>query len=236
MKKLVLTTLVAVSFAAGAFAQGYVSWTATPGSSVIGVTNTTTYSGLSTNLGGGQATGLSQGNATGSTAVGSFFYYALLVNTTGTATTTPTTLAGLSGWTATGLYQTNNQSGNGRLVPIANPPGAVPSTGSAENFLLVGWSSNIVNGTNVSTVISDLNSWSTVGGTITGNAFFGISAVATVTPSTSSSGPTQLFASGLIFNPSTAPMELYLLAVPEPGTMALAALGGASLLLFRRRK
>ena len=238
MKKLALTTIAAISIASGAFAQGFVAWSATPGPSVIGYTNSILTSTFTT--GGGGASGLSQGAATGNTVAGgsSLFYYALMVNTTGTATTTPTTLAGLSGWTYTGLAMTNGTTANGRLSPTVAATGAVPSTGANENFMLVGWSANLVGSTNVSTVLFDLNNWGTVQSGITGTAFFGVSAVATLTPSTSSSSPTAVFGTGLINNPSAAPMVLYslLAPTPEPGTMALAALGGASLLLFRRRK
>jgi len=241
MKKLAITTLAAVAVATGAFAQGYVQWSASPAGNLIGQTNSTAYSPLSSTLNGNGATPV--GGATGNTVAGgsSLFYYALLVNTTGTATTTPTTLAGLSGWTYSGLAQTNGSAANGRINPDPVQPsgGVVPSTGGNENFLLVGWSANLVNSTNVATVLFDLNNWSTVGTGITGTAFFGISTVATLAPSTSSSSPTAIFGTGLIYNPSTAPMELYALDVvsaPEPGTMALAAIGGASLLLFRRRK
>ena len=242
MKKLALTTIAAISIASGAFAQGFVAWSASPAGSLIGQTNATTYSSLSASLGNGQAAGGVTGNTAGGGSVGNTFYYALMINTTGSQTTAPTTLAGLSSWTYTGLAMTNGASNNGRLNPISPATGSVPYSGSGnENFMLVGWSANIVNSTNVGAVFTDLNTWSTVGGTITGNAFFGVSAVGTLAPSTSNLSPTGLFGAnpGQINNPSSAAMQLYLLSVaptPEPGTMALAALGGASLLLFRRRK
>ena len=239
MKKLIITAIVAVGFAAGAFAQGYIAWNSTPGANLIAWTNTTTYSSLSPTLGGGASTG---GGAAGNTVGGgsSTFYFALMVNTSGSLQSAPTTLAGLSSWSYTGLIMTNGSAANGRLTP-ANTQGAgavaYPANSGAENFMLVGWSANFGT-TNATTVISDLNNWSTFGSTVTGPAFFGMSSVGLVTPTTSPVSGATAFGStgGLIFNPSTAPMVLYVLSVPEPGTMALAAIGGASLLLFRRRK
>jgi uncharacterized membrane protein YdcZ (DUF606 family) len=236
MKKISLTILALAAVAGVSFGQGYVAWQNSPAGNIIGVTNSTTYSPLF----GGGATG---NGASGVTVAGgsSLFYYALLVNTSSSAVATPTTASSLqANWAFTGLLMTNGSTANGRLSEY-NPASAAlgdPSyvSGTA-NFLIVGWSSNIA-GTNYATVISDLNNWNTVGGTITGNAYFGISTEATLTLSTSSSVGTTLWGvgAGQINNPSSAPLELYLLPVPEPGTMALAALGGASLLLFRRRK
>jgi len=73
---------------------------------------------------------------------------------------------------------------------------------------------------------------------VTGNAFFGVTSAGTgYNPNNASPGATPFGTGGSLINsPNT---QLYLLQVaptPEPGTMALAALGGASLLLFRRRK
>jgi hypothetical protein len=237
MKRLFIITLVVVGLATEAFAQGYVLWSATPGISLIGVTNSIQDSSLSAALGNGQNTG---GGATGQTVGGgsSLFYFVLLVNTNGTATTTPTTLAGLSGWTDTGLSMTNGVNPNGRIVPLNSQfAGSVPYSGSGnENFMLAGWSANLGT-TNWASVYNALNNWS---GTFSfQDTFFGLSTVGTLAPSLSSLSPTSLFGSSAnqIDNPSTAPMELFVLnPVPEPSTIVLAAFSGASLLLFRRRK
>ena len=63
------------------------------------------------------------------------------------------------------------------------------------------------------------------------NSFLGWSSVFQYasSPNSSSAPPTFAFA-------GIQPFGIATLAVPEPGTLALAALGGASLLLFRRRK
>lgn len=133
---------------------------------------------------------------------------------------------------------TNLVNGTGRIAPLNPQSGAVPYSGSGnENFMLAGWSANLGT-TNWATVYNTLNNWTTAGDPITGQAFFGLSTVGTLAPSTSSGSAPSLFGStaGLIYNPSTAPMELYVLTTPEPGTMAIAALGSAGLFLLRRRK
>lgn len=241
MKKLVLTTIAVVGVSSLAFAQGYVNWSTTPGASVIGNTNTINYSGLSAALGGGAATqqanaaqGVTQGGASSAASV---YYYTLLYSTVDT--TTPTTLTDLAAnWSATGLMATNGATGNGRLN-IANPAPinlVDPSyAGGNLNFMMVGWSANL--GTAYSGVLTDLQNWLTVNGTVVGPAFFGDGAVGSLPISTSSSAGTTVIGAGLVYNPSSAPLVLNeLQATPEPGTLALAALGGASLLLFRRKK
>jgi hypothetical protein len=238
MKKISLTILALTAAAGVSFGQGYVAWNSTPSLNIIGETNGSTASFIT----GGTA---SQGG-TGVTVAGgsSLFYYALLINTSGSAIATPTSYSSLSAnWTFTGLLQTNGSTANGRLSEY-NPGSAVnvdnSYTSGTVNFLIVGWSSNIT-GTNYTTLLSDLNNWSTYGSTVTGTAFFGISSEGTLALSTSSAAGTTLWGvgAGQINNPSTAPLYLDTLVVasaPEPGTMALAAIGGASLLLFRRRK
>jgi hypothetical protein len=104
----------------------------------------------------------------------------------------------------------------------------------------VGLSANL--GTTWSAVLGNLNSWSTDASTIVGPAYFGVSAVGSsvaVLSSTTSPGNYVIGnGAGEIYNPSSAPMQLDQvgLPVPEPGTLALAALGGASMLMLRRKK
>lgn len=223
----------------GAFAQGYVAWNVSPAGDIIAMTNAANYSGLSGSLGGGSTTG--QPGTTGN--VSGPYYFELLYSIVDT--TTPTTLAELAAnWTATGLQLENNQGvNNGRLNEL-NPVSAAaidPSyTGGNLQVMLVGWSANLGTAYGGSGgVLSELQNWSTT--EVAGSAYFGMSFVGTAILSTSSSTGTTIWsatqtAGGLISNPSSSPMVLYELAVPEPGTMALAALGAASLFLFRRRK
>jgi hypothetical protein len=99
------------------------------------------------------------------------------------------------------------------------------SGGATAQFVVVGWSANL--GNSVSALENSL-----AAGT---PGFLGQSVV---------SGPISLGNGALLPTPNlfqnTAPyiqaFTLGALPVPEPGTMALAALSGASLLLFRRRK
>jgi hypothetical protein len=106
--------------------------------------------------------------------------------------------------------------------------------GTEKYFMIVGWSSNL--GSTWATVSANLaSSWATPWGA--NQAFFGTSVIGF---GFSGGGPALLPAPSL-FNP-TAGMPggltsgFQLMVVPEPTTMALAGLGGLSLLLFRRRK
>jgi hypothetical protein len=231
MKKIVLTSICTLALAGGAFAQGTVNFATFIPTYITGQTNSTAFSSFF----GGGATGSGTVGVTATTANG--FYYELLWTASGASA--PTTLTQLSTWTDSTYYAKNGgtagtlQAGNGNAgTAIATL--APATTGS---FLLAGWSANL--GTNWSSVSTLLNNWAANSGTVVGNAYFGISHVGQVTPAGTGSPGVNLFgtvASGLINSPAT---QLYLLpvaAVPEPGTLALAALGGASLLLFRRRK
>jgi len=241
MKKLVLTTLGIVGVSSLAFAQGYVAWNNAPTTDVIGNTNSINYSGLSAALGAGAATGSgAQGVTVGSAA--SVYYYELLYSSVDTST--PTTLSDLANnWTATGLFLQNGTTGNGRAILTGTTGSAVQAgpanySGAAPlDFMLVGWSANL--GTTFAGaggVLSVLQSWA---GQVTG-AFFGESVVGSTVISTANSAGTAVIGaagSGLIYNPSSAPLVMNELAtVPEPGTLALAALGGLSMLMFRRKK
>jgi len=103
--------------------------------------------------------------------------------------------------------------------------------------MLVGWSANL--GSDWATVSNNLANWSVAQTTIQGQAFFGETSFGYRVGNTSPAPGAAIFASaadanGLpIFSLNT---QLYLLPVPEPTSLALAGLGGLSLLLFRRRK
>lgn len=191
MKKLALTILAVASITSVSFAQGYVQWNSSPGQFVVGVTNATVYSGLSTTLGGGKSTGTGSTGYTSSSAT-SLFYYTLLASTT--ATSASTTLSDLvNNWTSTGLTMTNGTFANGRINPVNPTLAAAVSFTTSTEFELVGWSANL--GTSYATVLSELQNWATVGSTITGTAYFGVSSAAALTPSSSSAAGTSLFGS-----------------------------------------
>jgi hypothetical protein len=231
MKKLGLTLFVALGISSVSFAQ-YLNWSTSPSVNLIGNTNSTVYSSLSSTLGGGKSTGAGAFGVTVGNA-STTYYYALLVSTT--ATTASTTLSDLANnWTSTGLTAINGATGNGRILQVNPNIAANVGFTTAEEYQLVGWSTNL--GTSYATVLSELQNWTTVGSSITGTAFFGVSTAASLTTTANAADGATVFSTGGIYNPTANPLELYALAVPEPGTMALAALGGASLLLFRRKK
>ena len=103
---------------------------------------------------------------------------------------------------------------------------------------LVGWSANL--GTTYTAAVADAGSSSYLLG-LSAPAFFGTSSVGDLQGSSALVGVEEFGASAGQINDTSGggdPMllEPLLAATPEPGTLALAALGGASLLLFRRKK
>jgi len=250
MKK-ILTTLAVSGLTLGAFAQGFINWTGA-GSSMIVQTNGTVYSSFE-QAGSATLTGTVgatlPNSAANNTAIGyQGYYYELLTSVSAVAA--PTTVGGLAAWLDTGLYATNSFSASAGRVIQTGPSGASALTGvnhwpadTTQAVLLVGWSANL--GSTWSTVLNELQNWSTLGAAFGNNtpnaAYFGVSSfgsgVASVA-STETANQVIGAAAGEIFNNASSPVQLDELGnvVPEPGTLALAALGGASLLLFRRRK
>jgi hypothetical protein len=231
MKNFILTSVCAVGFAGAALAQGSIEWNGVSFTAVTAETNTTVSSYVSP--GGSKAllngtTGLAGAGAAGS------YYYELLYSANNTAA--PTTLAGLDGWTDTGLLADNSGNGGRLQVPAAdNTPAAIisalsPTTSYA--IILVGWSANL--GTSWASASTILNS-PTALASVVGSAFFGETSVAdnwSPNPSTSSPGQSP-FGAGAIVSLLT---PLYPVSVPEPTTLALGAMGALSLLALRRKK
>jgi len=245
MKK-ILTTLAVSGLSMAAFAQGYINWS---GSSVslISQTNGTVYSSFEPSTGAAAASG-TQGatmvnNAGNNTALGySGYYYELL--TSASASSAPTTTAGLSAWADTGLGATSSTLAAGRLTQVNSGATVAVNNwpvGNSQAIILVGWSANL--GSSWSTVLGELTQWSADQAAFIGAnaAYFGESSFGSGVQSVASTGSAnQVIGAGAgeIYNPGANPMQLNELAVivPEPATFALAAIGGASLLLFRRRK
>ena len=227
MKKIITTLAVSLSVCA-VMAQGTVQWSGVAGL-FIGQTNSTVYSTFGANGGSpavGGSVGATLGNATTS------YYYELLVSQTATAA--PTSVSALAAWTDTTLSAINGAGSNGRILQQnANTQAAAVgwAAGQSANIVLVGWSANL--GTTWSEALSALNAQS-----YGLDSFFGVSSMGTLTSGTANPGVIVFGSSaGQINNGASNPMQMNILApVPEPATMALAALGGASLLLFRRRK
>lgn len=236
MKKILLVITCAVAATGSVFAAGNFRWDTISFAAMTAQTNSTQYSPL---FGGGSAVGGSVGAAGGSASLGTGFYYELLYTSYSGVQASITSLSSLLAWSDSGLGATNSNTA-GRLTTIDGNAGAqVPwSPGTTNSVVMIGWSANL--GTSWAAVSNVLANWSTYQNTIVGAAYVGISSTGYLTPlSTSTSPGTVVFGSsdlgqGLpIYSLNT---QLYLLPVPEPSTIALAGLGAASLLLFRRRK
>lgn len=250
MKKLVLTIVSAMAVAGAAFAQGTVNWST---GFVPTAINVQTNGSVISPIEGGGAGSLGTGVAGGSAIAGTGYYYELLYNTSFSGSQ----VSGLSspsnsfatlfggGWLDAGLTATNANTA-GRLAAMSPSTGAtVPwANGTTNNVVLVGWSANLgsVWG-GVSGVSNLLANWPANQGTYAGQYnWFGVSTAGFLNPGTVNPGvgpfSTSAQTYGLPINSGTTAgnMNLYLLPVPEPSTMALAGLGGLSLLLFRRRK
>ena len=244
MKKILVITLSLMAGTMLGNAQGLIKFFNLSATFFVSTNNSLS------SFGGGTQTG-SGGGVTAGSPSGQVYYYQLLIAPMGTfssgsfASTNP--LA--SGWTSPAGYGlATNFVGAGTLGgPGGNNgtgvsgwsnggPGATSDTqGTEMDYLLVGWSASLG------------NSWASVSNLLAagfvGNAtqgFFGVSQMGfgysggSGTPAT---GPESLFGvttgmpGGL-----TSGFTMYAVPTPEPGTIALAGLGGLSMLLFRRRK
>jgi hypothetical protein len=167
------------------------------------------------------------------------YYFALLtaaMPSFGTPAAAPTSLqlANATGWTYTGISMASiasagRENGGANIATITGW-----GAGVTNSYVVVGWSASL--GTTWSTVASEITS-----GTWSANGYFGMSSVAfgEAGGGAQSLPAFNLFGSG----PTAAGTPLMtgfslnnVNAVPEPGTLALMALGSASLLLFRRKK
>lgn len=234
MKKLALTTICALAITGTAFAQGSVNWS-TPFGFVTAQTNSTQYSPL---MGGGAAVGGAVGVTGSATTSGLSYYYELLYSTYSGSQATIGSLSSLLSWNDTLLGATNG-SVAGRLTPIAiNTQATVPwAAGTTDSIVLVGWSANL--GTSwgvVSNLLATGDYLTTLGGQ---NGFLGITPTGYIAPNSANPGVSVFAGPGQSYGLpiSSLNTQLYLLpVVPEPTTLALAGLGGLSLLLFRRRQ
>ena len=223
MKK-ALTTLAIAGLSFAAFAQGTVSWTGVANLLIV-QTNSSVYFG-------GGSTGSGTTGATVGSSV-SLYYFELL--TSASSSTAPGSISALSSWADTGLEAQNGAASNGRILQLNASTATVANNwpaNSTQNLILVGWSANL--GTTWSAALNILNA-----GTWGANSYFGVtSSVGSLASATGNPG-VVVFGTGpgQINNPAANPLSLNLLApTPEPGTMALAAVGGLSLLAFRRKK
>lgn len=223
MKKIVLMLAIG-GMAASSFGQGLV---ALVNGAASNVSTNSTLNYLGESLPGG-----SIGLTTGSTAAPNGYYYALLMQPYGgSGATVSSTVQNIltSGWTFAGI-QGVNALGAGRFGggASASTTAGDPTVGSPPNqFLVVGWSAGLG------------NSWGSITSAL-GLGGSGLAAGNFIGVSATGSGVGSSLVAEILFSGATgitSPITLFSTnPVPEPGTLALMALGSASLLLFRRKK
>jgi PEP-CTERM motif len=229
MKKTFTLFAVLAIGAAVSYGQGLMTLTA---STALAFTNTT---------------GNVSGKVNGSTA----YYFELLCSTDTTlAGTTANQIYGNS--TAFGLWSDTTISGNngfgvnaGKVNNGANTTVSSPGSWAAaqnssqlsapDSYIVVGWSAGY--GTSWSQVASAIQN-----GTLAAGGYFGVTAVGLQSAggngysAVSVWGNSTLIANGGLTGANDQIILNQVVATPEPSTMALAGLGGAALLMFRRRK
>ncbi len=218
MKKIV-TTLAVCGMAVASFAQGHVNFV-----------NASGFQNVSTNISQdifGNPTGLvGVGLVNGSGVEPNGYYYALLAQPySGSGPTVPTTIGNLltSGWTFTGA-QGVNALGRGRIgggadtITTAGMP-----LGGTNQFLVAGWSASLG------------STWRQF--PLNFKVAIGVTKVSLVYPALALVQlALALQKQYLVGHGVASPFTLYAVPIPEPSTIALAGLGGLSLLLFRRKK
>jgi hypothetical protein len=224
MKKIIIGIGLASAVALSSYAQGTVNFANNNGTKIS--TNSVV---------GGASTGV-----TGAwTPSGQNYYFALFYSTTATSVGGVTSaVLGNNGvyafnsgaWSYGGLTATNTVAGklqSSTLNPDNSSSVVGLGAGSSASFVLIGWSSNIG------------SSWTALQTYLANPTFTGLVGESVVTPSiqTGILGSTP---AASIFGPTGITAftlgEVSPVVVPEPGTLALMALGSASLLLFRRKK
>jgi len=224
-----------LAVAGAAFAQGNVNWVTLSPANITFNTNSTTASYLT---GGTALQNGAIGAAGGSASLGTGFYYALLYQASGSQLTAANTLAGLTAWSFSGLMASNSPTA-GRLTAInPNAGSLVPWGPGSDSIMMVGWSANL--GATWAAAFSSITNGIALNNFAAGS-FFGESSTGfTGTASTSTSPGASMFGSaatafGTPIN-SAGSTLFELVNTPEPTTMALAGLGGLSLLALRRKK
>lgn len=205
MKKLA-AILCLSAIAAGAFAQGTVSFL-------------------------NSSTTLASAGTSATTGAAGSWYYALL---TAPSTVTSVVLGDLvkPDWTFTGLQATNLATA-GRLnggANVATLQGWAP--GDTRSYAIAGWSVSL--GRTWAEVAAQITS----GNYVDPNGFIGVSARGMAF---AGGGPNSLPQATLFGTAPTAQVMipvagLVLQPIPEPTSFALAGLGAAAMLIFRRRK
>lgn len=230
MKKTLLIAAATVALAVSTQAQGYVLF------QNAGNTRISTNSVV-----GGAGTGRIQ--ATDGT-VANEYYFALLSSTAQNTTengvsTAQNGAAGLYAFNAAGWSANPAAIGTNSIAGQFASIGADPNnsgqtaltSGAAQTFVIIGWSANI------GSTLSALQTWYNGGNPLTAG-YIGESAVSgVITPSAGGVSLAQAVMG--TSSPLIPGFTLGLVSVattPEPGTIALAGLGGLALLGLRRKK
>jgi len=130
-------------------------------------------------------------------------------------------------FTFSGVYATNTAAGSKLGPPTYQPAVGNWAAGATKFFEVAGWSSSLGATFN--------NGWLTAlpGDAIWGaGGLFGLSSVGSGVATAAPAPPFPLFGGTALSGFNLAPVG----TVPEPTSMALAGLGAAALLIFRRRK
>jgi hypothetical protein len=229
MKKLAVTLCLS-AFAVSAFAQGTVNYLNSPTTLV------------STN-------GLAAGRTAGATSpsAGGQYYYALFIAPT---TITSATVGDLStaAWTFTGLYaNTTAATTGGRFSGGGGVSAQGWLPGVSQSYAILGWSAGLGGTNSMTSLLATIGNPTFAGGAWTGGGaldsfngqYFGLSSVGF---GSAGGGASGLPAFGLFGAPSgqgtpiNTGFNLWVVNIPEPSTFALAGLGAAALVIFRRRK
>jgi len=226
MKKVLTIVAVGLLAVSSSFAQGTVNFAG-------GTTKVSTSATL-----GGAGTLIA-----GNTSSTPNYYFALFFSTTTANVNGSTAALGGSttgyafqttgqGWTFSQDYATNTTTAGRFSSAVADANGITTVSGlaggAAAYFTVVGWSSNI------GSTVANLQSFLAGTEQVTGTAYVGESAVSgLITTGAGLGTPAALFGAA----PAIPGWQLVTtVATPEPSSIALGAMGVASLLAFRRKK
>jgi len=218
MKK-VLTLAAVLGTASASFGQGYVSFANSVSSRI------------------------SNGGALQASATAGSYYYALLVAPS-TQNTISSANGSFTGWSLVNIGQNTGTAGrlSGNNADSGNAVQITQSIGTTADFAVVGWSANI--GSDWTSVAAGFHGYSANGTWTISNAnmpggssnvWFGVSVVANdIILQPLGSIYNSVF--GAATSGQIPGMNLTAVPVPEPTTFALAGLGAAAIVIFRRRK